>query len=286
VKVLVLGAGQVASATVATTPAAYRTLQYGRTRLDIEDHDAVERTIDAEKPDWIVNAAAYTAVDRAEDEPQRAAAVNDVAVAGLVRSAQRHGSRLLHISTDFVFDGRMNRAYRCEDATGPLNVYGATKLAGERHVLEAGAGPVLRTSWVYAASGQNFVLTMLRLMRERPKLAVVCDQIGAPTWARSLAEAIWGLIQQPVASGLFHWCDLGVASWFDFAVAIQDEALVLGLLPGRIPILPIQSNEYPVRARRPAFSVLDTRATRALLPVAASHWRHNLKSMLNELHTA
>jgi dTDP-4-dehydrorhamnose reductase len=144
----------------------------------------------------------------------------------------------------------------------------------------------LRTSWVYAAEGKNFVLTMLRLMREKDQINVVCDQIGAPTWAASAAAAIWGLIDAKAAPGIYHWTDLGVASWYDFAVAIQDEALARGLLSRAIPVLPICSNEYPTKAQRPAFSVLDSASTRSLLKLPATHWRHNLRMMLDELRAA
>ena len=177
------------------------------------------------------------------------------------------------------------RTYRRIEAN-PLSVYGASKLGGERHVLEGpGAGIVLRTAWVYAAAGRNFVLTMLRLMREKEQVSVVCDQIGTPTWAGSIAAAIWGLIEVNAPGGVYHWTDLGVASWYDFAVAIQDEALARGLLSRAVPIMPIPSTAYPTRAQRPAFSVLDTSATRALIPVPARHWRHNLRIMLDELRT-
>jgi dTDP-4-dehydrorhamnose reductase len=185
------------------------------------------------------------------------------------------------LSTDFVFDGSSSRAYQPADATHPLSVYGASKLAGEQHVVSPGI--VLRTSWVYAASGKNFVLTMLRLMREKPQLAVVCDQIGAPTWASSIGRAIWGLIDAQAAPGIYHWTDLGVASWYDFAVAIQDEALSRGLLTQRVPVAPILSSQYPARAKRPAFSLLDSTSTRAVTKMPGDHWRHNLRKMLDEL---
>jgi dTDP-4-dehydrorhamnose reductase len=234
----------------------------------------------------VVNAAAYTAVDLAEDQPAQAIAVNDTAVGVLASAASAAGCRLLHLSTDFVFDGKSNRAYLPSDPPNPLSVYGASKLGGERHVLGAAAGIVLRTAWVYAAAGRNFVLTMLRLMRDRETLAVVCDQIGTPTWASGLAAAIWGLIETDAPGGVYHWTDLGVASWYDFAVAIQDEALERGLLSRAVPITPIASAAYPTRARRPAFSVLDSGATRALIQAPARHWRHNLRTLLDELRTA
>jgi dTDP-4-dehydrorhamnose reductase len=264
--------------------------------LDVVDVAAVARAFEEIRPDWVVNAAAYTAVDLAEDQSAQAFAVNDTAVAGMMRAAANVGSRVLHLSTDFVFDGTSSRAYLPGDKTHPLSVYGASKLGGERHVVgpDAAAGVahgivahgiVLRTSWVYASTGKNFVLTMLRLMREKPQLSVVCDQIGSPTWATSIGRAIWGLIDAHAAPGIYHWTDLGVASWYDFAVAIQEEALARGLLQKAIPIAPISSSQYPARAARPAFSLLDTTATRAAIHAPADHWRHNLRMMLDELRT-
>ena len=152
-------------------------------------------------------------------------------------------------------------------------------------VAQDAGGIVLRTAWVYAAQGRNFVLTMLRLMREKEKVSVVCDQIGTPTWAAGIAAAIWGLIEVGAPAGVYHWTDLGVASWYDFAVAIQDEALARGLLRREVPVTPIPGAAYPTRARRPAFSVLDSAATRDLIRVPARHWRHNLRTMLDELRT-
>jgi dTDP-4-dehydrorhamnose reductase len=285
--VLVLGGGQIARAVGRGVPAHHQVVTRTHSELDIVDERAVARAMSEVKADWVVNAAAYTAVDLAEDQPAQAYAVNDTAVASLARSAAREGCRLLHLSTDFVFDGNSNRAYLTGDQTNPLSVYGASKLAGERHALSDGAsGVVLRTSWVYAAVGKNFVLTMLRLMREKDQIGVVCDQIGVPTWAASTAAAIWGLIDANAAAGIYHWTDLGVASWYDFAVAIQDEALARGLLSRAIPVAPIQSAAYPTPARRPAFSVLDTVFTRAAIRVPAQHWRQNLRTMLDELRTA
>lgn len=281
-----LGGGQIARAVGATAPRHHQAVSRTHAELDIVDEQAVARARSEVKADWIVNAAAYTAVDLAEDQSAQAYAVNDAAVASLARTSSRAGCRLLHLSTDFVFDGNSNRAYLPSDQTNPLNVYGASKLAGERHVLAGNSGIVLRTSWVYAAKGKNFVLTMLRLMREKDRIGVVCDQIGAPTWATSAAGAIWGLIDADAAAGIYHWTDLGVASWYDFSVAVQEEALAQGLLARPIPVDPIQSASYPTRARRPAFSVLDTVSTRAAIRVPVQHWRHNLRNMLDELRTA
>jgi dTDP-4-dehydrorhamnose reductase len=286
-KVLVLGGGgQVARAVAAAAPAGHQVTVRSRSELDIGDADAVARALAESGAQWMVNGAAYTAVDLAEDQPALATAVNDIAVGVLASAASKAGCRLLHLSTDFVFDGRSNRAYLPADAAKPLSVYGASKLGGERHVLhDAGSGIVLRTAWVYAAEGRNFLLTMLRLMREKEQLSVVCDQIGTPTCAAGIAAAIWGLIEAQAAGGVYHWTDLGVASWYDFAVAIQDEALTRGLLSRAIPITPVPSAAYPTRARRPAFSVLDSTSTRALIKVPSRHWRHNLRTLLDDIRT-
>src|SRR5208282_3309785 len=227
VRVLLLGAGgQVGRAVAATVPQRHEVIAKTRAELDVADERTVQTLLAEAKPDWIVNAAAYTAVDLAEDQPAQATAVNDTAVGILADAATRTGSRLLHLSTDFVFDGEAPRAYRPNDAPRPLSVYGASKLGGEVKVLNSDcAGIVLRTAWVYAAAGRNFVLTMLKLMREREQVRVVGDQIGAPTWAAGLARAIWDLMRQGAGAGIYHWTDLGVASWYDFAVAIQEEAL-------------------------------------------------------------
>jgi dTDP-4-dehydrorhamnose reductase len=285
-RILVLGGGQIANAVAAAAPAEHEVAIRTRAEVDIVDENALVGVVQKVKPDWIVNAAAYTAVDLAEDEPAKAIAVNDTAVASIVRAARTATSRLLHLSTDFVFDGGSKRAYLPSDTPNPLSVYGSSKLGGERHVIAGANGIVLRTSWVYAAKGKNFVLTMLRLMREKEQVEVVCDQIGVPTWANSAAAAIWGLIEIEPAPGIYHWTDLGVASWFDFAVAIQDEALARGLLSRAIRILPIYSSDYPAKAQRPAFSVLDSASTRSLLKISGIHWRHNLRMMLDELRAA
>ncbi len=283
--VLVLGGGgQIARAVRAMASSPSDIVVKTRAQLDIGDAAGVALALKEVRPSWVVNGAGYTAVDLAEDQPEQAIAANDTAVGILANATAQAGCRLLHLSTDFVFDGKSNRAYLPGDQTTPLSVYGVSKLAGERQVLQnARGGIVLRTAWVYASTGRNFVLTMLKLMREGREIRVVCDQIGAPTWAGSAAAAIWGLIEADAPGGIYHWTDLGVASWYDFAVAIQEEAQLKGLLNRVIPVIPIRSTEYPTRARRPAFSVLDTAATRAMLKVPAQHWRHNLRNMLDEL---
>ncbi|MGO9993745.1 MAG: dTDP-4-dehydrorhamnose reductase [Steroidobacteraceae bacterium] len=287
-KILVLGGGgQVARAVAACAPAHHSVLVKSRQDLDISNESELTSTVEGSGADWIVNAAAYTAVDRAESEADLAREVNDTAVGVMARAAARLGCRLLHLSTDFVFDGKSNRAYLPTDRTNPLSVYGATKLGGEQQILHHGREAiVLRTAWVYASTGRNFALTMLRLMRERDEVRVVADQIGTPTWATGIAQAIWGLIDSAAAAGMYHWTDLGIATWYDFAVAIQDEALARGLLSRAVPVIPISTADYPTPATRPAFSVLNTEATRAIVKAPARHWRHNLRMMLDELRTA
>jgi dTDP-4-dehydrorhamnose reductase len=286
-KVLVLGAGgQVARAVVAAAPAQHQVVARSRAEVDIGDAAAIAGVLAETGADWLINAAAYTAVDLAEDQPAQAIAVNDTAVGVLAAAASTAGCRLLHLSTDFVFDGKSNRAYLPDDKTNPLSVYGVSKLGGERRILSGGGdGIVLRTAWVYAATGKNFVLTMLRLMREKEQVSVVCDQIGTPSSAAGIALAIWGLIEAQAPGGIYHWTDLGVASWYDFAVAIQDEALARGLLSRAVPVIPIPTSAYPTRARRPAFSVLDSASTRNLIKIPARHWRHNLRTLLDDLRT-
>ena len=284
-RVLVVGGGgQVARAVAAAVPAKHVMVLKTRRELDVADETALMAALDESPVDWIVNGAAYTAVDLAEKEPDQARAINEIAVGHLARAAARTGARLLHLSTDFVFDGGSNRAYVPSDSTHPLSVYGLTKRDGEQRALNAGGSAiVLRTAWVYAATGRNFALTMLRLMRERDEVRVVADQIGTPTWAPGIAQTIWGFIDAAPASGIYHWTDLGVASWYDFAVAIQEEALARNLLTRAVPIIPIPTSAYPTPARRPAFSVLNTDSARAIAPAAAVHWRHHLRNMLDEL---
>ena len=284
-KVLVTGGGgQVGRAVARAAPAAHGAIVIPHGELDIGNEAAVTEALQASGADWIVNAAAYTAVDRAEAEPALARAVNDTAVGVLARAASSCGCRLLQLSTDFVFDGQARTAYRPSDPTNPLSVYGATKAAGERRALMSGsAAIVLRTAWVYAAAGRNFALTMLKLMSERDEVRVVADQIGTPSWAGGIAQAIWSLIDQDAPAGIYHWTDLGLASWYDFAVAIQDEALARGILARAVPIVPISTSDYPTPAQRPKFSVLDTAATRALIAAPARHWRHQLRRMFDEL---
>jgi dTDP-4-dehydrorhamnose reductase len=286
---LITGAGgQLGTELSAMAPAGWRVAACGSADLDVTRPEMVEAVFERARPAVVFHAAAYTAVDRAEDEPERAEAVNAGGTAHVARAAERLAARLIHVSTDFVFDGAQGRPYTPEDRPGPLGVYGRTKLTGEREAarLTEGRALVVRTAWVYAAHGRNFPRTMLRLMRERGEVGVVSDQVGTPTWARPLARALWALAERPDLRGVHHWTDAGVASWYDFAVAIQEEALALGLLDRAVPVRPLRTTEYPSRARRPPYSVLDTTSLRRVLELPATHWRVNLRAMLRGLADA
>jgi dTDP-4-dehydrorhamnose reductase len=282
-KVVVTGAGgQLGRELARTVPAGVTLAQLNSQECDIGDAAAVSAMVVRERPQVIINAAGYTAVDKAETEVAQATRVNARGPSHLASAGTEF--RLIHVSTDFVFDGTRARAYRPEDAPNPLSVYGRTKLEGEAPVRSRGArGLVLRTSWVYSADGSNFVKTMLRLMSTRPEIRVVSDQIAAPTWARGLAEALWRAVERPQLSGVHHWRDAGVASWYDFAVAIAEEAHALGMLPQPVTVVPIETRDYPTPARRPGFSLLDCTQTWRELDLMPPHWRVNLRRMLIEL---
>ena len=287
-KVLIAGAaGQVGRALVDSAPTPIEVVKCSHQNLDVADERVVLSCIRLHAPDVIVNAAAYTAVDRAESEPELARRVNSDGPRYLALAAREVGARLVHVSTDFVFDGASSIPYPPEAPTNPLNVYGVTKRAGEQAVLEVlpGRSVVLRTSWLYAAQGSNFVRTMLRLMCANGAVRVVADQVGTPTAARSVAQAIWKITERPSVTGIHHWSDAGVASWYDFAVAIADIAELRGLLASAITVTPISTEEYPTAARRPRYSVLDKRSL-AVLGIAPVHWRRQLQSVLGELGRA
>ena len=284
-KVLVTGAGgQVGRALIASTPVGVEVEARSHAELDVSDRTQVERCVRAIAPDVILNAAAYTAVDRAETEPEIARRINADGPRHLAEAARECGARLGHISTDFVFDGAASSPYRPDATTCPLNVYGLTKRDGESAVLDEHGerSIVVRTAWVYAAQGRNFVHTMLRLMRSGSPIRVVVDQMGTPTSATSLAQALWKLIEVPGAHGMHHYTDAGVASWYDFAIAIAEEAAALGLITEEVRISPIRTQDYPTPARRPGYSVLDT-SSLAALGIVTTHWRAHLRGVLKEI---
>ncbi len=249
--------------------------------LDICDKDAVERFAELHKPDVIINSAAYTAVDNAEDDVERAFQINRDAVRNLAQVAKARQMYLVHISTDYVFSGEACHPYRPSDPITPLSVYGKSKAAGEEAIQESGCdATILRTSWLYSEYGKNFVKTMLRLGSERSELNVVYDQIGAPTYAGDLAKAIFAAIdtqRQHQGVQIFHFANQGVTSWYDFAKSIMETA---GLT---CQIRPILTSEYPAKASRPAYSVFDLSETRTCLKINIPHWIDSLKLTINKL---
>ena len=253
-------------------------------RLDITDLTAVEQCMAAHKPDVVINAAAYTAVDKAETEPDAAFAVNETGVANLAHAAKSINAHLIHVSTDFVFGECAAMPLRTNAKVDPVSVYGKSKLAGERQLqaILPDQSLVVRTAWVYSSHGNNFVKTMLRLMKERGEVGVIADQIGAPTWANSLARALWHAANTR-AKGVMHWTDAGTASWYDFAQAIMEEGVASGLLDEEAIVNPLRTDQYPTPAARPNYSVLELTSTWDQLGVQAAHWRTELRKMMKEL---
>ena len=257
----------------------------GTVPLDLADAEACRALVQEHRPDWLINAGAYTAVDKAESEPELAQAVNAGAPAAFSEALQATGGRLLQVSTDFVFNGAQGSPYRPDQPVDPLGVYGASKAAGEAAAAGALAPErlcILRTSWVYGPVGKNFLLTMLRLMREREQLGVVADQVGCPTATAGLAQACWAVLEQGV-SGVHHWSDAGAASWYDFAVAIAELGQAAGLLENPARINPITTADYPTPAQRPSYSLLDCTATRHALQRPPLHWREALRQVMGDV---
>jgi dTDP-4-dehydrorhamnose reductase len=286
-KVLITGAGgQLGRELLARVPAEWTVVACTSRDLDVSDWPAVQRVLTAVRPLAVINTAAFTRVDDAEREVSRAYAVNAEGAGNVARGARETGARLIQVSTDFVFDGKQGHPYAPEDPPRPLGVYGRTKLAGEELIREhtGGTALIVRTAWVYAAQGHNFVHTMLRLMRDRGSVDVVADQVGTPTWARSLARALWVAVDRSDLKGVLHWTDAGVASWYDFAAAIQEEAQAIGLLDRPANVRAIRTQDYRTAAPRPPFSVLDKSAGWAALDGPPPHWRANLRLMLGELN--
>ena len=247
---------------------------------------ACREAVERHRPDWVLNAGAYTAVDRAESEPELAEVVNAGAPGAFAEALAAVGGRLLQVSTDFVFNGEQGHPYRPEQPVNPLGVYGATKAEGERRAATALPPErlcLLRTSWVYGPVGANFCLTMLRLHRARATagepLRVVADQVGCPTATHGLAEACWRAIEREL-SGRHHWSDCGAASWYDFAVAIGALGTGCGLLEQPAQVRPITTADYPTPARRPPYSLLDCTDTRRALDLEGQHWQASLAEVL------
>lgn len=298
-KVLLTGAtGQLGQALINAKPAGMELIATSRsggpglTALDLADGSACKAAVNQHQPDWVLNAGAYTAVDKAESEPELALAVNAKAPEAFAAALNAQGGRLLQLSTDFVFNGQQGVPYSVDQARDPLGVYGFTKAKGEEAVAallgSSGKGFILRTSWVIGPVGKNFALTMLRLHRERDQLGVVSDQVGCPSSTLNLAAACWRAIDvgsNPEQSlpPVLHWSDAGAASWFDVSVAVGELALELGLLEQHAKMSPIQTSAYPTPATRPSYSLLECNNTRSALGLESQHWRQALREVLRAI---
>ena len=259
----------------------------GRNNLDLADPNAISTLIDQVKPELIINAAAYTAVDKSEKEPGLSHAINSIAPGIMAKEAKKLGATLIHISTDYVFDGSQSTPYTETDSTNPLGTYGQSKLAGEEAIRETEANHIIiRTAWVYGAYGKgNFVKTMLRVGKDREELRVVYDQVGSPTWTGDLAEAIAQIIPHLNSQtyGTYHYTNSGAISWYDFAIAIFEEGRQLGFPLQVKQVVPITTAEYPTPAKRPTFSVLNSGKISKVLGTYCPYWRYSLKQMLKQL---
>ena len=244
------------------------------------------------KPDWIINTAAYTAVDLAEDEEEKALLINGEAPTMIAKALKKTGGKLLQISSDFVFDGKSSIPYKVDDDPNPINIYGKSKLLAEngiKNILQDNNQYIiLRTSWVMGSEGNNFTKTMLRLLKIKEKVSVVYDQIGCMTSSKYLSNICWLIIQKDITKNInnqkiFHWTDAGVSSWFDIATEIGDLSFKLYILKNPAKVLPILSENFPTKAKRPNFSLLDCSLTKELLNIENNYWRFTLSEILQEL---
>lgn len=288
-KILISGAnGQVGYALTQRLADLHDVIALDRQGADLSKPECLMVVLDAHRPDWIINAAAYTAVDKAEHERELAFTINAQAPRVLAEWAAVHGAKLVHYSTDYVFDGTLDRPYTEADATAPLNVYGATKLAGEQAILATKAQAwVLRTTWVFAAHGANFLKTMLRLGQERDALSVVNDQVGAPTSAGWIAEVTARLIEaeSTPATGIYHLAASGSTHWHGYAHYVLSEAKRLGMSLKVSPehVVGISSSVYPTPAQRPMNSCLNSAALMGALGLSAPNWRTDVAQVIAEL---
>ena len=290
IKVLITGAtGQLGFALQQTLPALLKGLPVDahaltRQELDLAEVDNISTVLSHYKPDIVINTAAYTAVDKAESEPELAQLINHHAVDAIARWCAQQQKTLVQVSTDFVFNGKSSTPYLPENECGPLGVYGKTKRAGELAALETNPDTyVVRTGWVYCEQGANFVKTMLRLGAERKTLGVVSDQVGTPTYAIHLAQMIWTLLDKQHVQKIFHFSDAGVASWYDFACAIFAFAEQKKMLLKSPDVKPIRTSDYPTPATRPVYSVLDKFQTWELLDIQPVHWQDALCVMMDKI---
>ena len=292
-KVLITGSqGQLGKELLKNIPHDIEVIAADRKTFNLLDLKNCREFIFDNKPDWIINAAAYTAVDLAEDEEEKAMLINGEAPTEIANTLKKTGGKLLQISTDFVFDGKSSSPYKVDDEPNPINIYGKSKLLGEngiKNILqENNQYIILRTSWVMGSEGNNFTKTMLRLLKIKEKVSVVYDQIGCMTSSKYLSNICWLIIQKDITKNInnqkiLHWTDAGVSSWFDIATEIGDLSFKLNLLKNPAKVLPISSDNFPTRAKRPNFSLLDSSITKEILNIENKYWRYSLLEILQEL---
>ena len=292
-KVLITGSqGQLGKELLKNIPHDIEVIPSDRKNFNLLDLKNCREFIFDNKPDWIINAAAYTAVDLAEDEEDRALLINSEAPTEIAKALKKTGGKLLHISTDFVFDGESSSPYKIDDEPNPINIYGKSKLLGENGIKNVFQNNdqyiILRTSWVMGSEGNNFAKTILKLLKIKEKISVVYDQIGCMTSSKYLSIICWLIIQKDITKNvnnqkIFHWTDAGVSSWFDIATEIGELSFKLNLLKKPAKVVPISSDKFPTKAKRPNFSLLDCSSTKELLKIENNYWRFSLLEILQEL---
>ncbi len=293
-KILITGSeGQLGEVLKATKPINNDYLFCSKKFLDITNSANCKDVIGEFKPDWIINCAAYTKVDNAEDDPDTAFLINSYGPKLICEEIIKYGGRLLHISSDFVFNGKNNVPYKCGHKVDPLSVYGKSKAEGEKNILNFPNNIIVRTGWLYGDKGNNFLKTILRLndvfLNKEECLKVIYDQVGAPTSTYSLARLCWKILAienlnlEFKSSLISHWSDAGLASWYDFTKAIIDISFEKGLLHKRVEVQPIFSSEFNAKAIRPNYSVLDSSETKKMYNINPDYWRDELESVIDRL---
>ncbi len=280
--------GQLGKALINSKSKKIDVIGLKKIEFNLEEFDSCRDFILNVKPKWIINTAAFTDVNRAEIEKEKTFKVNSYGIENIVKAASNYGGKVIHISSDFVFNGNHKKNYKPIDKCNPLNIYGSSKLEGEKLILKYPNVLILRTSWLYGPTGKNFCLTILRtgklFSKDKRPLKVVSDQIGCPTSSIYLAETCWKFVSflsnDNFSSEIFHWCNSGVASWYDFAKAIIELGLEYGLLSQKVEVIPIKTQEYVVKTKRPNFSALDCEKTKKLLKIDQKYWKDSLREVI------
>ena len=280
--------GQLGNALINSVSIKEDIIGLKRNEFNLEDFNSCKDFLMKTKPRWIINTAAFTDVNNAEIEQEKVYKVNSYGVANIAEAASKYGGKIIHISTDFVFDGDHKKSYKPIDSCNPINVYGLSKYKGEKLIIKYPKVIILRTSWLYGPKGKNFCLTILKacksFSKDKRPLKVVSDQIGCPTSSLDLAKTCWKFVSflsdEDFPSEIFHWCNSGITSWYDFAKAIVELGIEYGLLNYEIEIIPIKTKDYKTQAKRPSFSVLDCESTKKILKIDQRYWKDSLREVV------